>query len=115
MLRNSDIQTGRSPNERLGASGAVTRPKVCANLQVIRPSERQWKPRLRQAASPLCAMRGRHTGGETDSRKKVEVKTKIIKQNGEFLLQMVRKQVFQRSDFSKWYVSQKSDKETRIV
>jgi len=33
----------------LGASGAVTRPKVCANLQVMRPSERQWKPRLRQA------------------------------------------------------------------
>jgi hypothetical protein len=31
------------------ASGAVTRLKVCANLQVLRPSERQWKPRLRQA------------------------------------------------------------------
>jgi len=36
-------------NKRLGASGAVTRLKVCANLQVMRPSERQWKPRLRQA------------------------------------------------------------------
>jgi hypothetical protein len=36
-------------NERFGASGAVTRLKVCANLQVLRPSERQWKPRLRQA------------------------------------------------------------------
>jgi hypothetical protein len=33
-------------NERFGASGAVTRLKVSANLQVLRPSERQWKPRL---------------------------------------------------------------------
>ena len=37
-------------NERFGASGAVTRLKVCADLQVYRPSERQWKPRLRKAA-----------------------------------------------------------------
>ena len=29
-------------NGRFGASGAVARPKVCANLQVYRPSERQW-------------------------------------------------------------------------
>ena len=42
-------------NGRFGASGAVTRPKVCANLEVYRPSERQWKPRLRQAAGTLCA------------------------------------------------------------
>jgi hypothetical protein len=34
-------------NGRFGASGAVTRPKVCAYLEVYRPSERQWKPRLR--------------------------------------------------------------------
>ena len=38
-----------SANERFGASGAVVRLKVCANLEVLRPSERQWKPRLRQA------------------------------------------------------------------
>ena len=37
-------------NGRFGASGAVARPKVSANLEVLRPSERQWKPRLRQAA-----------------------------------------------------------------
>ena len=36
-------------NGRFGASGAVARPKVCANLEVLRPSERQCKPRLRQA------------------------------------------------------------------
>jgi hypothetical protein len=41
-------------NERFGASGAVARLKVCANLQVLRPSERQWKPRLRQAAGTLA-------------------------------------------------------------
>ena len=37
-------------NGRFGASGAVTRLKVSANLQVLRPSERQWKPHQRQAA-----------------------------------------------------------------
>jgi len=45
----------RTPNGRFGASGAVARPKVCANFQVLRPSERQWKPRLRQAAGTLQA------------------------------------------------------------
>ena len=40
-------------NGRFGASGAVARPKVCANLEVFRPSERQWKPR--QAAGTLSA------------------------------------------------------------
>ena len=44
-------------NGRFGASGAVARLKVCANLQVYRPSERQLKPRLRQAAWTLVAMR----------------------------------------------------------
>ena len=43
-------------NERFGASEAVARPKVCANLEVLRPSERQWKPRLRQAAGTLAAI-----------------------------------------------------------
>jgi len=33
----------------------VARPKVSANLEVYRPSERQWKPRLRQAAGTLAA------------------------------------------------------------
>ena len=43
-------------NGRFGASGAVARPKVCANLEVLHPSERQCKPRLRQAAGTLYAM-----------------------------------------------------------
>ena len=46
-------------NWRLGASGAVPRPKVCAILGVSCPSERQWKPRLRQAAGTLPAIWGR--------------------------------------------------------
>jgi hypothetical protein len=45
----------RTPNGRFGASGAVARPKVCANLDVLRPSERQCKPLLRQAAGTLAA------------------------------------------------------------
>ena len=40
-------------NGRFGASGAVARPKGCANLEVLRPSEQQCKPRLRQAAGTL--------------------------------------------------------------
>ena len=42
-------------NGRFGASGAVARPKVCVKLQVLRPSEWQCKPRLRQAAGTLYA------------------------------------------------------------
>ena len=49
-------------NERFGASGAVTRLKVSANLQVLRPSERQWKPRLPQAAWTLPASSGQRSG-----------------------------------------------------
>ena len=45
----------RTANGRFGTSGAVARPKVCANLEVLRPSERQCKPRLRQAAGTLAA------------------------------------------------------------
>ena len=49
-------------NGRFGASGAVARPKVCANLEVLRPSERQWKPRLRQAAGTLHASGQQRSG-----------------------------------------------------
>jgi len=50
-------------NGRFGTSGAVSRPKVCANLEVLRPSERQWKPRLRQAAGTL-GVSGRQRSGQ---------------------------------------------------
>ena len=49
------INNRAASNGRFGASGAVTRPKISANLEVYRPSEQQWKPRLRQAAGTLCA------------------------------------------------------------
>jgi len=49
-------------NGRFGASGAVARPKVSANLGVLRPSERQWKPRLRQAAGTLGVSGRQHSG-----------------------------------------------------
>jgi len=45
-------------NGRFGASGAVSRLKVCASFQVLRPSKRQCKPRLRQAAGTLAAIWG---------------------------------------------------------
>jgi hypothetical protein len=49
----TSAQQATAGNERFGASGGVARPKVCAELEVLRPSERQWKPRLRQAAATL--------------------------------------------------------------
>jgi len=58
------MDKGRSLNGRFGASGAVARPKVCANLEVLRPSERQCKPRLRQAAGTLHASGGQRSEGE---------------------------------------------------
>ena len=51
-------------NGRFGASGAVARPKVCAYLEVLRPSERQWKPRLRQAAGTLGVSGRQRSGNE---------------------------------------------------
>jgi len=38
---NKELLKRPSPNWRFGASGAVARPKVCGNLEVYRPSERQ--------------------------------------------------------------------------
>ena len=52
-------------NERFGASGAVAHLKVCADLEVLRPSERQWKPRLRQAAGTL-GVSGRQRGADKE-------------------------------------------------
>ena len=59
-------------NGRFHASGAVTRLKVCANLEVLHPSERQWKPRLRQAATTLCAV-GVTCTADNDVRIQTEV------------------------------------------
>jgi len=52
-------------NWRFGASGGVARLKVSADLQVLRPSERQCPPRLRQAAPTLSASSGLCSGTMT--------------------------------------------------
>ena len=66
-----------SPNGRFGASGAVSRLKVCAKLEVSFPSERQWKPRLRQAAGTLCAIW--QSGGTINREKeKLENMTMLV-------------------------------------
>ena len=45
-------------NGRFGAMAAVARRQFCGNFNVIIPQQVQWKPRLRQAAGTLEAMRG---------------------------------------------------------
>ena len=67
---NTTILGTPASNGRFGASGAVARPKVCANLEVLRPSERQWKPRLRQAAGTLGDTRGRQCENRLNENKK---------------------------------------------
>ena len=52
-LLNWHIEKKPAYNGRFGASGAVARLKVCANFQVLCPSERQCKPRLRQVVGTL--------------------------------------------------------------
>ena len=41
-------------------AGVYARRQFCGNLEVYRPPEPLWNPRLREAATTLCAMRGRH-------------------------------------------------------
>jgi len=62
----------------------VARPKVCANLQVLRPSERQWKPRLRQALARYLQWRNSDSAYTTKdkvtfyfSQKKIDTARKI--------------------------------------
>jgi len=38
------------------------RRQFCGNLEVYRPPEPLWNPRLREAATTLAVMRGRHSG-----------------------------------------------------
>ena len=73
-------------NGRFGASGAVARPKVCANLQVSFPSERQCKPRLRQAAGTLAAMRRQRRRVSTVPRRKYNPKMKWTKRKFKLMI-----------------------------
>ena len=47
-------------NERFHASGVYARRKFCADLEVCRPPEPLWNPRLREAATTLYASSGQH-------------------------------------------------------
>ena len=38
-------------------AGVYSRRQFCADLEVYRPPEPLWNPRLREAATTLCAMR----------------------------------------------------------
>jgi len=51
---------------QFGKMAALSRPKFSVTLQACGSSERQWKPRLRQAASPLGAT---ETAQQTINRK----------------------------------------------
>ena len=66
MTKNYEIESRKKPaaNERFGTMAAVARRKCSGNLQLPAPQEVQWKPPLRQAATTLAAMRGRHSGEE---------------------------------------------------
>ena len=39
-------------------AGVYARRQFCGNLEVYRPHEPLWNPRLREAAPPLAVMRG---------------------------------------------------------
>jgi hypothetical protein len=45
----------------------------------LRPSKRQWKPRLRQAATTLCASGGQRSGKNTESMKFNNKKARPVK------------------------------------
>jgi len=53
-------------NERLTSgftqAGVYARRQFCADLEVCRPPEPLWNPRLREAATTLAAMRSLHIG-----------------------------------------------------
>ena len=42
-------------------AGVYARRNICGNLGVYRPPEPLWNPRLREAATTLCAMRADNT------------------------------------------------------
>jgi hypothetical protein len=50
-------------------AGVYARSNICANLQVHRPPEHLWNPRLREAATTLHASDGLHVPTETVDRK----------------------------------------------
>ena len=43
-------------------AGVYARRQFCADLEVYRPPEPLWNPRLREAATTLCASGGQRSG-----------------------------------------------------
>ena len=49
-------------------AGVYSRRQFCRNLEVHRPPEPLWNPRLREAATPLSASGGSAVGKESKNR-----------------------------------------------
>jgi len=56
--------------------GGVARKNLYANLQVLRPSERQWKPRLRQALA-RCRQSGESVVKRVSFREKIQQESAV--------------------------------------
>jgi len=54
------------------------RRQFCAYLEVYRPPEPLWNPRLREAATTLAVMRGRHSDLEARKRKLLKLLKEIL-------------------------------------
>jgi len=60
-------------------AGVYARRNICANLEVYRPPEPLWNPRLREAATTLEAMRGLHKVLVGHTRKNIQFLENIDK------------------------------------
>ena len=49
-------------------AGVYSRRQFCGNLEVYRPPEPLWNPRLREAATTLAAMVGHAADNEQEDR-----------------------------------------------
>ena len=56
-------------NERFGVMAAEARRNICGNLEVYRPPEPLWNPRLREAATTLAAIAGQCSGKQIIKKK----------------------------------------------
>ena len=76
---NQINKKGRRLTSGFTQAGVYARRQFCADLEVYRPPEPLWNPRLREAATTLEAMRGQRSA--IGKRKKTEKtdKKKIMK------------------------------------
>jgi len=57
-IENECNKNGRRLTSGFTQAGVYARRNICANLQVHRPPEPLWNPRLREAATTLVAIWG---------------------------------------------------------